>query len=180
MALLTEQGTYTARAVEHAFGRTSGGKDQVAVRFEITQDGPAKGRRLTWYGYFTDKTKDRTFESLEAAGWSGEALADMSGLGSCECAIVVAHEEDQEGMLRERVRWVNRIGGLALKEELSQADVLTLDRSLKGDLLAWKSSRKNQAPRQAPKQATKLQASRAFDDDSFDYGANELDDDIPL
>lgn len=180
MASLTEKGTYIARSIEHAFGRTSGGKHQVAVRFEITQDGPAKGRRPTWYGYFTDKTRDRTFESLEAAGWDGESLADMNGLGSCDCAIVIDHEEDQEGMLRERVRWVNRIGGLALKEELSQADVLALDRSLKGDLLAWKSSKKNQAPRQAPKQSAKPTSSGGSGGGGFDEADYGVEDEVPF
>jgi len=163
MALIPP-GTYTAKAVEHGFGRTSTGKDQVAIRFEITQDGPGKGRRLSWYGYFTPETKDRTFESLEAAGWEGKSLADMSGLGSTECALVIEHEPDYQdkNLVRERIRWVNRIGGLALKEELSQADVLALDRAMKGDLLAWKGQQKQRRP--------------AKEDDSFEFGANAEDD----
>lgn len=164
MAFLITPGTYTARAVESGLGKTQGGKPQVAVRFQITQDGEWKGQHLTWYGYFSDKTKERTFESLEAAGWSGESLRDMSGIGSCECAIVVEHEPDQQGMVRARIRWVNRIGALSIKEQLSSDEVDGLDRQLKGDLLAWKQQRPQQR-KPAPKE-----------DDSFSFGANEDDD----
>ena len=165
---LVDPGTYTAKAIASGFGRTSTGKDQIAVKFEITQEGEFKGRHLTWRGFFTEKTRDRTFESLMAAGWAGESLQDMSGLGSQECAIVVDTEPDFEdsSLLRNRVKWVNdpiRLrGGLGLKEELSDSDIGALDSSLKGDLLAWKQSRPQTS------------------DASFNYGANADDDEPPL
>jgi hypothetical protein len=160
MAFLITPGTYTARAVESGLGKTQGGKPQVAIRFQITQDGDWKGQYLTWYGSFTDKAREITFKALDSAGWGGESLRDLSGIGSCECAIVVEHEADREGLNRARIRWVNRIGGLSVKDQMSGSEVDDLDRQLRGDMLAWKQKK----PRQ--------QKRAEENDDSFEFGAN--------
>ncbi len=142
MTDLLPKGTYAARAVEAALGKTRKGGEQVAVLFEIV-DGDAAGRRITWYGYFTDKTVDRTLESLEHCGWAGASIQDLSGVTAREVAIVVDHEEDLEGVLRAKVRWVNSQGGLAMKEKLDLGGMNALDQRLKGKMLARKQERKN-------------------------------------
>lgn len=117
MALIP-QGRYKARPTEAALGVTGTGKEQVAVALEIS-DGDFAGSQLTWYGYFTENTEERTFESLRHMGWSSDDLMDLSDL-TLEVSIVVGHEDDQNGEPRARVKWINdaNSSGLGLKTKL--------------------------------------------------------------
>jgi len=99
------------------FGESSEkGTPQVVINFEIL-DGDDVGRRIAWIGYFTDKTVQRTVESLRFCGFTGDDLAGavVQQLDQ-EVGIVVEHEE-YDGKTRARVRWVNRAGGEGLKLE---------------------------------------------------------------
>lgn len=111
---MIEKGTYTARAVQWDWGTTKDGKEQVAVQMEIVE-GQFQGWCITWYGYFTDKTKQRTIESLKYMGWRGDDIMTMTGMGDLLCQIVVDHEQQTEGKRAgewvAKVRWVNRLGG---------------------------------------------------------------------
>lgn len=154
-------GTYRAKAVEHKLGETSTGKEQVLVTFEV-QAGEHKGQRLFWYSFFTDLTIDRTLESLEHAGWDGESLSAMHGLGSKEVELVCEFEKSQkDGKDYLRVRWVNEVRGAVLKKELDRGGVLALEERLKGAMLARKQKREEAG------------------DDSFNCGANGHDGDGP-
>ena len=104
------EGNYRARAVEADLAHAKTGSEQVAVAFEIVER-DNQGAQVTWYGYFTEKTRERTLRSLRYCGWDGASLADLSSVGTAEVEIVIEHEPDQNGVLRERVRWVNRVGG---------------------------------------------------------------------
>lgn len=112
-------GKHVARAVEAKLGYTSTGSEQVAVAFEVTE-GELRGQTLTWFGYFSEKTVQRTLESLRNCGWQGTDISDLSTVGSRECQIVVEEEVDQEGTARDRVRWVNALGAgrVQLKSEM--------------------------------------------------------------
>lgn len=113
-------GTFRARATSYAFG-TSAKKEtpQCAVMFEIT-DGPHAGKRVSWYGYFTEKTAERTVESLQHCGWQGDDVTavDLKDLAN-EVEIVVEAEpwESDSGAsgVTSRVRWVNSPGRVAIK-----------------------------------------------------------------
>jgi hypothetical protein len=142
MTELLPKGTYAARATEAGLGKTSKGSEQVAVQFEIV-DGEYAGRRLTWYGYFTDKTVDRTLESLEHCGWDGKSIQDLAGITRNEVAIVVDHEPDDKGNIRARIRCVNSQGGLAMKERLDLGAMVALEQRLKGKILAREQDRRN-------------------------------------
>ncbi len=102
-------GNYTAKAMQWDLGSTKDGKEQIAVQFEITE-GEFAGHCLTWYGYFTEKTTARTLESLRYCGWSNDDISQMEGMGDYLVQIVV-EAEMYEGKMRDRIRWVNRLGG---------------------------------------------------------------------
>lgn len=128
-------GTFKARAVGADFGYTKGGKEQVAVLFEFI-DGPNEGKQITWYGYFTDKTVDRTLESLMHAGWDGKNLAALSGIGESECLLVL-ESDTYEGKTRVRVNWINKIGtGPSIKEPMSESQLASFSQKMAGKLLA--------------------------------------------
>lgn len=113
---------YKAKAVSWALGEAGTGTPQVAVEFEILNpDAPAEDRRLTWYGYLSDATFDRTIESLRHCGWTGDDLSEIAegrgGLDANEVSLTVEDEEYQ-GQLHAKVQWVNRGGGLAVKSPI--------------------------------------------------------------
>jgi hypothetical protein len=150
---MLEPGTYRAVALEGALAMTGTGKVQVAVLFQLL-DVPEK--KMTWYGYFTDETKDRTFRALRNAGWKGTDLADLSDLSrddTPEVALVIKHEPDQNDELRERVAWVNLpgSGGIAIKEALDADAARAFAAQMKGAVVAY--DRSAGTPKAAPKRA---------------------------
>jgi hypothetical protein len=99
-------GVFAARAEAAQLTKTSKGDPQVLVVFEILSPGPQQGSKIGWYGFFTPKTQERTLEALYACGWHGPDLTDLSGVGDREVEIVV-EEEEYQGKVRSKVRWVN-------------------------------------------------------------------------
>lgn len=123
-------GTHRARAKEWGLGVSQTGKEQVAVMFEITQ-GPCAGRHITWFGYFTDKTIERTFDSLRHCGWADDDIVALRGLDANEVDLVIEPEE-YEGKLHDRVKWVNRPAQLALRDQMNAAQAADFATRLRG------------------------------------------------
>lgn len=126
-------GTHAARAIAAKLGETSKGDTQVAVEFEITDlpDGP---RRITWYGFFTEKTEDRTIEALRICGWTGTDFTDMQ-VGA-DVSLVI-EDDTWEGKTRAKVKWVNRPGGIAMAKPMDAAKAAAFSARMKGKLLAF-------------------------------------------
>lgn len=152
-------GKYRVRAVAHKFGRAGTGTEQIAVDFEVAE-GPYAGEHITWYGFFTDATEERTLESLRYCGWQGDDLTDLSTLGSEECEIDVG-EETYEGNRQLKVKWVNRpgSGGVAMKDEMSPDELHSFAQRMKGRILAMGSAKPG-TPRPAAKAAPRPPAAR--------------------
>lgn len=166
----TLQGTHKARAKEWALGLSQTGKEQIAVLFEITS-GPHAGKSITWFGYFTDQTVDRTLESLRHCGWDSDSLADLDGLGENEVVLVV-EDETYEGKTRSRVKWVNRESRLALKDQMSAAQVQAFAARMRGKTVA---SKQKYGAQPQPDRSRARQGSF----DAPDFGPPQ-DDDIPF
>jgi len=125
---LVPQGAYKAAAVQvdgayAQLGMSSTGNQQVLVQFEIT-DGPAAGRRVPWWGSFTDKAWNRTVEALRYCGFSGDDLSTLPEQDlNHEVSIVVEHSE-YNGKTNARVRWVNAaMSGIKLAKPMSNDDL---------------------------------------------------------
>lgn len=150
-------GHYKARAIEGDFGVAGTGTKQIAVLFEIT-DGEARGERITWYGYFTQNTAERTIESLRHCGctFPNDSIDDLSGLSDNEVGLVLEHESDEHGPVRVRVRWVNRLnGGVALGARLDAVQKRSFAEEMRGFVMA--SRTKNGAAAPTPQPAAKPQ-----------------------
>jgi hypothetical protein len=134
------EGEYVARAVSGEYGNTKSGGEMVAVVFEFTR-GELEGHKITWYGYFTEKTSQRTVESLRHAGctFASGDITDLAGLGETEVRVVVEHEHDDRGP-RARIRWVNALaasaGGIRDENKMSVGDKRAFAARMKGLLLA--------------------------------------------
>jgi len=104
-----EKGNHVARPLEYVFGKSKNkGTDQVSVTFQFV-GGANDGKRITWNGFFTEKTAERTMESLEHCGWDGNSLKAMTGFGSRNVELVIDEEAGQDGNMYPRVQWVNKL-----------------------------------------------------------------------
>ena len=142
-------GHYKARAIDGDFGVAGTGTKQAAVSFEIA-DGEAKGQRITWYGYFTPSTSERTIESLRHCGctFPDDRLDNLEGLSSNEVVLVLEEDgTDENGDPRVKVRWVNRLGGgVALGTRLSEQEKRALAAEMRGFVVASRAKAGGAAP----------------------------------
>jgi hypothetical protein len=173
--------TYRAKATLWDLGETETGKEQVAVEFMIlTPD--ADVDRITWFGFFTEKTFDRTIESLRIMGWTGNDLSDLQGLDTNEVDLVIADEE-YKGKWTPKVRWVNRAGGFALKAPLSGEKKKAFAAQMRDRIKAFDASSGEPKPKAAPAQQPRRETrgANAGRPIPFDDAPPPMtDDDIPF
>lgn len=123
-------GRIRAKATGGELGYANTGTEQVQVQFKILE-GPDEGRDITWWGYFTDKAADRTLKALALAGWDGEDLSVLNGLGNNEVLLVIA-DDTYNGETRQRVQWINPLQGPISKNKMSTADKAAFAAKMKG------------------------------------------------
>jgi len=135
-------GTHKARACAAEFGTSKNkGTFCVEVDFVIT-DGPSAGEHITWAGYFTDNSTQRTLESLRYCGcqFPGGDLLNLEGISDQEVALVVEHEEyttdHGEQKTRAKAQWVNRVGGGFFATKLEGDARAAFAKRMKGEVLA--------------------------------------------
>lgn len=119
------------------FGETKDGNPQVAVQFAIL-DGPQAGRRLTWFGYFTEKSIKRTIQGLRLCGFRGDDLAALTSQAiNQEVSITVEHSE-WDGKVSAKVAWVNAPGGgmVKLERPMNKDQIRIFGAKLKGHVRA--------------------------------------------
>lgn len=130
-------GTYKVRGVSAELGYTSKGNEQVGVLLQILSEG-FENETITWFGSFSEAAQDRTLEALRHLGWSSDDLFDLSGIGSKE-AYAVLEEEEFQGKVSMKVKWINAAGGLAMKAPMNEAQARAFSARMKGAVLASKS-----------------------------------------
>lgn len=158
---MIEAGKYRAKAVDAGIGLTESGKEQVAVQFELL-DMP--GHTITAYLYFTEKTTDRTLESLRYCGWSTDDVCDLRGIGDNEVSIVVEHAEYQ-GKVQAKVAWINKIGGgVAIKNAMLESSKAAFSQRMKAAAIV---SRAKAPPPAAAKKAPPVNAGDAYEEPDF-------------
>lgn len=150
-----EKAYYRAKAKSWDLGTAETGTDQVAVEFEVVE-GEQKGARITWYGFFTEKTEERTFEALRICGWTGTDLSDLTGLDAnvvelaCEPEDSQPNPETGEIKTRLRVRWVNRSGGIVMKNRMDEDKKKVLAAKMKARLAAFDAKARAEGRQSAP------------------------------
>ena len=124
--MITE-GYYNARPVRikddngvdvwATFGRASTGTQQVLMQFELIDDGEHKGKKLPWFGFFTEGSWERTVESLRHCGFQGNDLHTLNEQKLDQVVSVkVEHETNQSnGRVYVRIAFVNAAGSGAVK-----------------------------------------------------------------
>lgn len=145
---MIEAGKVRAVASDHQWGKSSNDNEYVQVTFEI-REGSDEGQSIAWWGYFTEKTQERTVEALRHCGctFPDNNITDLTGLGSKDVQLVIEHEPNQEGDMRAKVRWVNRLGGgPTVQAPMSAGEKEDFSQRLKGVLVASKPSGESNQP----------------------------------
>lgn len=151
-------GTYKARATSALLAQVGAKKTPaMQVVFQIETEGPHHGETIRWDGWLTtDKSQERTIESLQHCGWTGDDLstfakegAPLQGLDLNDVEIVVIMEPSQDDPTKSypRVNWVNKPGGgrgLNVENAMPAAEALAFAEKMKG--LVLKTRAKNPAP----------------------------------
>lgn len=101
--------------------------DYVSVVCQIV-GGEYDGEQLVYKGYYTDKTKKRTIESLKYLGctFPGNDPTNFEGLGTTTAPGVVEHEtftgDDGNERTYARIAWINNpVGGIAAEQRMDDA-----------------------------------------------------------
>lgn len=178
---LIPEGRYLAKVTEAVLARTNNGDPQVAIGFEFTA-GELTGKLVTYYGSLSDtviskgknqgkKVAELTFEALDTCGWDGESL-NAGSLASCvggEVSLVIAHEEDQKGTMRHKVKFVNspNAGGAAVKDRLNDNDANNVTKQFQALLLKRKQQRQAKAAQGGSKQKPPANAGDAWEADEY-------------
>lgn len=98
-----------AVADSHEWGYANTGTEQVGMRV-VMIGGDFDGQQVTWYGYFTEATEQRTLESLRIAGWDETDIINLPGLGTTEFELQLEEETDDQGATYLRPTFINKIG----------------------------------------------------------------------
>jgi hypothetical protein len=122
-----------ARAINAAIGKASTGTHQIAIEFEYLDE--AGG--ITYYGPLTDKAFEYTMKAIRAAGFQGDDLSDLTSLcGETPEVILVIGPEEYEGKTTLKVKFINSMGGLALKDALQGDELKAFAQRMKGKIIA--------------------------------------------
>ena len=150
------EGTYKGVPTRAVLGMTSTGKEQIAVEFDFLE---MPGTKLTWYGFFTDQTFDRTIQALRDCGWTGTDLGEFSsgtlppGMDKqVELVVKVEEYPAGSGQMRDKIAFVNSSGGLMVKTALSPDKAMAFAARMKGRIAAF-DKKVASAPPAAKKQA---------------------------
>jgi hypothetical protein len=109
---------YRARAKEWAIGQADPTKaPQISIMFQVI-GGEADGHHKTYFGSFSEGATDFTLNAMRACGWSTDSLYDLAGMDANEVNLV-AEDETYEGKTREKIKWVNRIASLKVKNQMT-------------------------------------------------------------
>jgi hypothetical protein len=111
------EGNYKAKKVGGAFGYSKNDKEQAAILFELLDAGEYTGSQMTWHGYFTDRTEERTLKTLRGLGVSDD-FSNIGEASDVECSLKIKHEE-YEGKVSAKIAFVNFGGGLALARPMT-------------------------------------------------------------
>ncbi len=156
-------GSYKARATKALLAQVGQNKTPaMQVVFQLIDEGPHQGDTIRWDGWLTEKTQDRTIESLGHCGWTGDDLsvfakdgAPMHGMDLNDVELVIeveSYEKEGETKQANKVAWVNRVGGgrgLNVENAMPEAEALAFATKMKGLVLKSRAKTGAAAPQQA-------------------------------
>jgi hypothetical protein len=142
-------GNYRARATGAVLCRANSGNEQVVITFQIKDPGPFDGAEINYYGSFHPNASKYTLEALETCGFEGDNLLDLSGVVRHEVELVIQDNEYQ-GRTYTKVAYVNRLGAIAAKNALSDAEARVFAQRMRDNIRAAKAAKGTNSPNGRP------------------------------
>lgn len=184
------EGRYLATVTDAVLAHAGNGNEQIAIGFQITAPESDAGRSITYYGSLSNTiisagknegrtVADLTFDALETVGWDCVGF-ESGSLQTCignEASIVVAHEPDNNGNPRARVKFVNSPngGGAAVKDRVPDNEAANIARKFGGALAKRRQQRSaKQKVNGAPAQPARRPPPPPPFDEYDDYDGPEL------
>ena len=91
------------------FDETSKGSKYIRIPCVVDEEGPHKGKKITWLGYLTSKAYENTEKVLEEVFGSNWTWTKIPFAG--KRVIIVTEEEEYNGKLQIKARYLNSIDG---------------------------------------------------------------------
>jgi hypothetical protein len=128
---LIPAGKYKVKCVDAKVGKAKTGTIQIGCALEIVE-GPQSGQMLTWYGFFTENTEERTVAAMRTLGFRGNDIRRLESMFEGATAqAVVDHEKNQDGKLVAKTNWINPIG-VMMNEVLDGAELASFGKRFAG------------------------------------------------
>lgn len=111
MSQRIEAGIYRGRAIagSEQYGQTSKDNDQIVLDLQLLE----LGETVSTFLVFSEKAAPWSMKRLRACGWTGDNLADLTGIDSQEVDVQVRYEE-YNGDMKMKVEIV--VGGTVTLE----------------------------------------------------------------
>lgn len=137
-----------AKAVNAAIGRAGTGTHQIAIEFEFLDEQGG----ITYYGPLTDAAFEYTMKAVRTAGFTGDDFSDLTSLsdGSAPEVMLVIGPEEYNGKVTRKVKFINSLGGLALKDALQGEELQAFARRMKGKIVLYDRTAGTRRPSQRP------------------------------
>ena len=179
MSLPMEEITVRVRAVAAGLGESENENRTkfVFITGSVVDDEKYNGEQITAVLYFTDRTQERSIESLLHFGFASDDLSVLADADEQKCSELlpeiveyVCAPEEYQGNWQLKVKWVNKPGRgkFAPKKKLEGSDLKSFAAQFKG---ALRNARGPQQPRSsqsrngsAPKTEPHPNAPEAADD----------------
>lgn len=105
-----EEGRYVATCVNIDFATTEKGNNYARLVMRIAPGEQFEGEDVFYYMYFTEKTSQRSVDTLRTLGWTGDNIADVTHHDIQTAVEIDVQRNEYEGKLSFRVGWINAIG----------------------------------------------------------------------
>jgi hypothetical protein len=148
-------GSYNARIVAYATKKTMAGEGAVVIQFAFEADG--ENHSITWQGGIKNHSVGKTtqleitLKTLEVCGFdfthpqaknnlNNLALGVSSGVLDTDTEVSISVElkpNNTDGKIFANVKYVNRIGGAAFKNKMTQAETAVAFAGIAGDVMAF-------------------------------------------
>lgn len=149
-------GTWPVTIVETYLGKSS--QKQTPFIAIVVED--EHGGRLTHWAYLSDAAVQYTVELLEGLGW--DTLADDFQIAALDrtdrlvgkIAEVVVHDEEYDGKVRRKIKYLNAPGGAAGPDAMETTEAKALSAKLRQTIIAKRGGVAPSASRGPAKPAT--------------------------
>lgn len=115
------------KLLDYRCEQTSKGEPRVVLIFGY---GDNFDQKVYWNGYFTEKTKKTTIDTLLLLGIQTDDVEDLAkgreaGLLDLDKEVqLTLAEEEYEGKKTLKVRWVNEVGGGGFSKRILEGDAI--------------------------------------------------------